>query len=275
MFTPSPPRPTPRPNPAPTPLSLSPSGFSPEPKRPRLPAIIGALVAVALGAGVVVWLTRSGDDDPTEADDPSSASDTTEAPDTTVGPTPTTAATPATPATEVPLTLPDTVPVTTAPPEPATSLPLADPPPVGAVAFTSPDGWSISTDPAWQLAPDTTAWFTGTGSAEFQDNVNVVVESLPTPQTLDEYVAAAIGQISAQAADLEIIEQRRVVGADGVEMEVIGWTGSFAGLPRLAFVQIVTVTPTRAYIATFTSQPDRMPALAPGITPFLTSIRGT
>jgi len=273
-----------------TPITLTPSGPPPAPKRSRLPAIAGAALAAALGAGVVLWTARSGDDDSSastdtgspEATDDSGAADpadsiveTTVAPVAPVAPV-TTESVP--PATTAPPTLPDTITPETTPAPETTTAPtpanVVDVPP-GAVLYADPAGWSISVDPAWQQSPDAAAWFTGTGSGEFQDNVNVAVEDLASPRTLDDYVAAAIALINTQATDFEIVDQRRVVGTDGVEVEVIEWTGSFAGLPRLAFVQAVTVTPQRAYIATFTSQPDRMPALAPTVTPVLTTIRGT
>ena len=256
-----------------------PAAGGPE-RRSRVPAIVGALVAIAVGAGAVLWLTRGGDDagdageteqtEPTEPTEPTDGADDTAPAGTDAAPT--TAADPA--ETIAPSTTALVLPTTVVPPTTDASLPVVDIPP-GATIHSDPSGWTIALDPAWTVSPDATAWFTGTGTPDFQDNVNVAVEVLPLEVTLDEYVVAAIGQIQTQAADFQFVDQRRVVGADGVEVEIIGWSGTFTGLPTLAFVQAVTVTPTNAYIATFTSLPDRMPALAPTIGPYLTTIRGT
>lgn len=262
-----------------------PAAGGPE-RRSRIPAVVGALVAIAVGAGAVLWLTRgddAGDAGETERTEQTEQTERTEETDGGDGTAPagtdaapTTAADTAgtvadtTPATTTPLVLPTTV----APPTTDASLAVVDIPP-GATIHSDPSGWTIALDPAWTVSPDATAWFTGTGTPDFQDNVSVAVEVLAQSVTLDEYLVAAIGQIQTQAADFQFVDQRRVVGADGVEVEIIGWSGTFTGLPTLAFVQAVTVTPTNAYIATFTSLPDRMPALAPTIGPYLTTIRGT
>ncbi|MFN6118497.1 MAG: hypothetical protein ACK5CE_02485 [Actinomycetes bacterium] len=268
-----------------------PAAGGPE-RRSRVPAGVGALVAIAVGAGAVLWLTRgddagdAGDAGETERTEQTEQTERTEQTEETDGgdgtapagtdAAPTTAADTAgtvadtTPATTTPLVLPTTV----APPTTDASLAVVDIPP-GATIHSDPSGWTIALDPAWTVSPDATAWFTGTGTPDFQDNVSVAVEVLSQAVTLDEYLVAAIGQIQTQAADFQFVDQRRVVGADGVEVEIIGWSGTFTGLPTLAFVQAVTVTPTNAYIATFTSLPDRMPALAPTIGPYLTTIRGT
>lgn len=259
--------------------------------RSRLPAVLGAVVAVALGAAAVLWVTRSGDDE--SSDNPSESSDATDATDAGATTTPAdtdvndTAAPEPTPPSEptptsTPVVLP-TAPPTVAPTAPAdTAAPTvsvlpAPPVPGGATLFSDPAGWTIAVDPAWefQQSDEFTGWFTGTGSSGFRDNVNVALEDLASPLALDAYVVAATGFINTQATEVEIVDQRRLVGDDGVEVHVITWLGAVGGASqRLAFVQAMTVTATKAYVATFTSQPGRLLELATVIGPYLATIRG-
>ena len=249
--------------------------------RSRLPAIIGAVVAIAIGAGAVLWIT-SGDSDSDSSDRPESTETTavdeptdTEAAGTTP-PEPTPAPASTGPAVVLPTVAPTAPPDSTAPAPVLPVLP-APPAPDGATVHTDPAGWSIAVDPAWEFrqAEDFTGWFTGTGTDGFADNVNVTLEVLPAAMTLDDYIVAAKGFISTSAADVAIVDERRFVGADGVEVHVITWTGSVGGGQPLAFVQAMTVTATSAYVATFTSQPARMVDLATTIGPYLLTVRGT
>lgn len=267
-FTPSGPVAPPMPDPAAT-------------SRSRLPAIIGAVVALAIGAGAVLWITRGGDDDADAGDrtDRPDATATTAADEpavSTVPPEPTPAPASTGPAVVLPTPAPTTAPASTAPAPLVPVLP-APPAPAGATTYADPAGWSIAVDPAWEFSQsDTfTGWFTGTGSDGFADNMNVTLEELPAPMTLDDYVVAAKGFISTSAADVAIVDERRFAGADGVEVHVITWTGSVGGGQPLAFIQAMTVTATRAYVATFTSQPARMIDLATTIGPYVVTVRGT
>ena len=92
--------------------------------------------------------------------------------------------------------------------------------------------------------------------------------------TLDEYVAAAIEGIRTTTPDFTVVDQRRITGPDGVQVEIIGWSGTLAGLPQLSFLQTIVVTPTKAYVATFTSEPARIAQIAPGLEPYLLTLRG-
>ena len=183
---------------------------------------------------------------------------------------------PTTPPTDPPAT-PDPT-ATPAPSAPAVEALPAPPVPAGATLFSDPDGWTIAVDPAWQReeSPEFAGWFTGTGSTGFSDNVNIVLENLPTALSLDEYLVAAIGVINTQATDVEIVDQRRFVGVDGVQVHVVTWLGTVVGAnQRLGFVQAMTVTATKAYVATFTAQPGRLAQLATTVGPYLATVRGT
>ncbi|MEX1106210.1 MAG: hypothetical protein WEB78_08430 [Ilumatobacteraceae bacterium] len=231
--------------------------------RKRLPAAVAALVVVAFGLATALWLTGDTDDETPAVD--------------------TTAAATTAPATTVPaLTLPTTPPSTDAAPTtesvaPTTAAP--DPAPAvpdGSILVTDPTGWSMSMSPAWTESTQNTTrnWFTNTGSDTFDDNVNVTTEALTSPVALDDYLAAAIAGIQSSVPDFQLGGLRRSVGPDGVELALIEWSGTLENLPPLSFLQTIMVTPTTAYVATFTSEPMRIAQVGPTVEPYLLTLRG-
>ncbi|MEZ5248833.1 MAG: hypothetical protein R2713_06350 [Ilumatobacteraceae bacterium] len=247
--------------------------------------MLGALVAMAVGFGAVLWLTRSGDDDTRDTASTDAGGDTPDdtgaldtgapdAPPVTVPVTTPAATVEPVPVTTIPLTLPGTVALTD-PPPPTTEAPIPVAVPADAVPYADPAGWSLAVAPGWRFeqTPTFTGWFTGTGSDGFQDNVNVVLEDLPRAMDLATYVDAAVALIQGQAPDAVITDRQRVVGPDGVEVELVSWTGTLPGLPTLAFVQAMTITDTRAYVATFTSEPARIADLALAFGQYLATVR--
>lgn len=237
--------------------------------------MIAGVVVALVAIGAVAWVAgRDGGSTATQQDDDDAAGDST-APDAT--PAITTAV--SDPASTVDVTLPatastiPTVPASTAPP--TTVLAPSPPIPAGAVLASDPAGWVLAVDPAWNdtITSGARTFFVEPGATS-GNNVNVTTEQLPAGVDLDGYIAAAIDSIRSAASDFEIVAQRREVGADGTEIELIGWSGTLAGLPKLSFLQAVTVSPTTAYIATFTSQPGDMSTMAPFLEPFLITLRG-
>jgi|GEM_PF-6971514 hypothetical protein len=235
--------------------------------RKRLPAAIAALVVVALGLATALWLT-SGDTADPATDDTEVASTplVTAAPDTTE------------PALTLPTTPPSTeAPATTAAPAPTTVLPTPTPGvPPGSIVVTDPAGWTMSMDPSWTESTQNGVrnWFTNTGSDTFDDNINVTVEALTAPISLDDYLAAAKSGILATAPDFQLVDERRFLSPDGVELVLLSWSATLPNLPLLSFLQTLTVTPTNAYVATFTSETDRMPQIAALFEPYLLTLRG-
>jgi hypothetical protein len=235
-----------------------------------LPAAIAALVVVALGLATALWLTSDDTDTPTDgtavvATPPVTAAPATTAPALTLptAPPATTPATEAAPTTEAPV--------------PTTVLPTPAPDvPAGSIVVTDPAGWVMSMDPSWTESTQNGVrnWFTNTGSDTFDDNINVTVEALTAPISLDEYLAAAKSGIQTAAPDFQLVDERRILGPDGVELVLLTWSATLPNLPLLSFLQTLTVTPTNAYVATFTSEPDRMPQIAALFAPFLLTLRG-
>ncbi len=227
-----------------------------------------ALAVVLAGIATAWWITR----DDEEATPPATTAVTV--PPTTA-PAPATTVTTAPPTTEPEATTteppPPTEPVATVAPLPAPEVPP------GAVVVADPAGWTIAIDPGWTETPlaGARSWVINAGSATFDDNLNVTTEALPGPLTLDQYVEAALAAVRAGAPDVEVTDVRRYVAADGAEHALVTWSGTLPGAPRLVFVQALTVSATAAYVATFTTEPDRAPLLAIVLEPYLLSLRGS
>ena len=250
----------------------------------RAAAVLGALVAVALGFAAVLWFTRS-DDTSTGASTPDTT--ITIAPPGTVAPTgtapATTVAASAPPDTAAPdtttlvMTTPDTTAADTTAPEfvPTTVADLPISVPADAVPFTDPAGWTLAAAPTWAAleSDGSTAWLTGESSPTFADRVDVTVETVDAGVTLDEYATALWEQVVVGFPDATLVDRVRVVGDDGVRREVITWTGTLPGGPPRAFVQAVAVQGSRAATATLTTEPDRVRPQALLAGPYLASVR--
>lgn len=252
------------------------------PDRRRTLKVLGALVAVAVGFAAVVWFVGGDGDGPDEVAVDATAVDA--APGTAAPPTAITTPVSTAPADTTP---PATEPAPTTAPEtsaPETTVPETVPPTVSTIAFTlppdgvaytDPAGWTLLTDPTWTSQPSdgSTAWLTGVSSPAFADRVDVTVEQVDPGLTLDRYVAAMWQQVVTGFPDATLVDQIRAVGDDGVQREVLTWTGSVPGGPPRAFVQAIAVEGTLAVTATLTTEPDRVRPQALLVGPFLASIR--
>lgn len=182
-------------------------------------------------------------------------------------------------APSIPATVAPTTPATVAPTTPATiaaAPPVSIAMPAGSVVASDPAGWTMAVDPAWSdTSTNGVRTFFIQPAATSGDNVNVTTEALPPGVGIDAYVKAALSTIGGAAPDFVLAGQRRDSAVDGVQVELVAWSATLPGLPKLAFLQAIMVTPTTAYIATFTSPPETMPNIAPFVEPFLLTVRGT
>ncbi|MFZ4809987.1 MAG: hypothetical protein ACOYL9_01460 [Ilumatobacteraceae bacterium] len=239
------------------------------PQRTKLIAGIGALALVLLGV-IVAWQLAGGDDDSSTAADTTVAVVGTEfPPDDTAAPTETTTAA-TTPETTPETTVVETTVPTTTPGVPAPPLPPT------AVLVTDPAGWTMQLDQTWteRNVDGRRSWITGSGSATFEDNINVSTEAIPGPLSVDDYANAAIANVQLSAPDFALESQKVFVGPDNVRIVVIVWTGTLSGLPKLAFQQSMVIGASTAYVATFSSETDRMPTLSPIVEAYLVTLRG-
>ena len=115
------------------------------------------------------------------------------------------------------------------------------------------------------------AWYTGTGSRTFRDNVAVIIEDLPTRLSLADYVTLSVS--NASRGNLGFVEQRRdpVVLSDGRDAILIDYTSSQRGFD-LRHRLVVTVHDLVAVSVTFTSENTRFDAAVLGDEPYLRTI---
>ena len=115
------------------------------------------------------------------------------------------------------------------------------------------------------------AWYTGTSSRSFRDNVTVIIEDLPARLGLDDYVELSLSY--ADRSGLVFDEQQRtaVVLSDGSDALVIDYDSEQQGF-ALRHRLVVTVRDLVAVSATFTSERDRFAAAVGDVDAYLRTI---
>ncbi len=118
--------------------------------------------------------------------------------------------------------------------------------------------YSIRVGDDWERADFAAgaAWYTGTGSRTFRDNVNVIVEDLPGRLGLDGYVELSIANAGRNGLVLDDVNRDRVVLSDGREAVVIEFASTQKGF-TLRHRLVVTLRDRVAVNVTFTSERDR------------------
>ena len=102
----------------------------------------------------------------------------------------------------------------------------------GAVSFTDPQGtYTIDISPAWTetsgtLVQEIEAWQIGTGTSQFQDNVNVLTQDT---QGLD--LQAYLDFSEAHLGGMDLISSEVITGTAGNELGLIEYSGQLAGAP--------------------------------------------
>ena len=125
----------------------------------------------------------------------------------------------------------------------------------GAEVFVDPEGtYSIEISPEWTEVSGATidgveAWRIGVGTAEFQDNVNVLTQTTPGAD-LESYLEASIEQLG----DLQLINSTVTTGANGNELGLVEYAGMVptAPIPVHALASVM-VADGKAVVATLTA----------------------
>ena len=133
------------------------------------------------------------------------------------------------------------------------------PVPAAGRDFVESNGtYSIRVGDDWERADFAAgaAWYTGTGSRTFRDNVNVIVEDLPGRLGLDDYVELSIANAGRNGLVLDDVHRNRVVLSDGRDAVVIEFASTQKGF-ALRHRLVVTLRDRVAVNATFTSERDR------------------
>lgn len=131
--------------------------------------------------------------------------------------------------------------------------------PTGGSDFIESNGsYSLRVGEGWKHidAANGAAWYTGTGSRQFRDNVNVFVEELPSRVSLQRYVELSIANVNR--APLGFVERDRqlVVLSNGTDAMAIDYETMQQGF-LLRHRLLITVHDLVAVNVTFTSERDR------------------
>lgn len=139
------------------------------------------------------------------------------------------------------------------------------------VSFLSPaqDGWqefkknnySISYPPDWNYSdekPQPTiefilkASFESTKDDQFQENINLNLESLLEETNVSDYMKSTIDQIKTQVPSAKIIKNTSTE-VNGLEAKEFIWSAKFGNDFLLKFKQIIFIKSKIAYVLTLTS----------------------
>jgi len=184
--------------------------------------------AMVLVFALSAFVAACGDDDAATTTTP-----TTSAPTTTVASTTTTS----------------TVPATTSTTTPETDLGSFIRYESGEYRFqiSYPEDWEIDSDSAGiavQLFSPTPA------DDDFSENVNVIVEELLEPITLDDYVALALEQVEELFPEFQLFDEfSSTLG--GLPAWTVAYTGEIDGVVY-GVVQTITIHEDRAFVVTYT-----------------------
>ncbi len=115
-------------------------------------------------------------------------------------------------------------------------------------------------------------WYTGTGSRRFRDNVTAIVEDLPGPIALDDYVRLSVDTIGRAGMGYEEVERRDLVLVDGRPAVVIDYRSSQSGF-ALGHRVVIALRGRVAVSVTFTAEADRFDDTVGAVAPYLGSVQ--
>jgi hypothetical protein len=131
--------------------------------------------------------------------------------------------------------------------------------PTSGTDFVESSGtYTLRIGDAWDSVelPSGAAWYTGTGSREFRDNVTVIVEDLPRRVSLADYVHISTENARRIGLLFDTDTRADVVLSDGRDGVVIDYSSDQRGF-SLRHRVVITVHDLVAVTATFTSEDSR------------------
>lgn len=133
--------------------------------------------------------------------------------------------------------------------------------PTDGTVFTDPAGaYSLTVGPDWQDANAQAArvWFLPQGSTEFKDNVNVLVETVPSGIDLKQYTDISLKSAPKIIPDIKVLSNEQITLASGKPGTRLRFTGTTSGR-TMDFLQIYSVeTGKRAVVLTLTAPAERI-----------------
>ena len=230
-----------------------PEPYSPPRQKDRKPVIIGAAVVLLLVVGAIAFAATRGD----------GGDNVLQTPGTT-----------RTTATSVTSTIPASTAATTSRPTGSTVATTVGGTLAGSTFSDSTNVYRLRVAPTWQdvtTSGGLQTWVTGTGSAAFKDQVNVLIEKLPVDISMDDYLAASVK--NAPKSLPSFVEVGRSVNT--VNGKVLGQL-DFRSTQSVPFRHraVVLIKGRNAIVVTYTAEPDRFDAESTKVQPYLTSVEG-
>lgn len=136
----------------------------------------------------------------------------------------------------------------------------------GTYSLRVGDGWQEA-----QLASGA-AWYTGTGSRTFRDNVTVIVEDLPRRVPLEDYVTISAANAERVGISFEEDSRREVVLSDGRTAISLDYSSQQQGF-GLRHRVLITVHDLVAVSITFTSERDRFDSSVADVDAYLRTLQ--
>ena len=134
-----------------------------------------------------------------------------------------------------------------------------------------PKEWSAEKSNIMDLKADAFLAPNKGGPSPFRNNVNIIVQGLPSPMTLDEYVNQSISQITQFMAGSEIISLKDAV-LGGEPAKELTYTASQSGYD-LELMQVYAIKGKEAYILTYTADKGRFSSDLPDVKRMLNSFK--
>ena len=230
-----------------------PEPYSPPPPKDRKPMIIGAAIVLLLVVGAIAFAATRGD----------GGDNVLQTPGTT-----------GVAATSGASTIPASTAVTTSRPTGSTVATTVGGALAGSTFSDSTNVYRLRVAPTWQdvtTSGGLQTWVTGTGSAAFKDQVNVLIEKLPVDISMDDYLAASVK--NAPKSLPSFVEVGRSVNT--VNGKVLGQLDfrSTQGVP-FRHRAVVLIKGRNAIVVTYTAEPDRFDAESTKVQPYLNSVEG-
>jgi hypothetical protein len=152
-----------------------------------------------------------------------------------------------------------------------------------AVRYDDPQGaYVVEIDPDWRVLPSSNpeveSWYTGTGNAEFNDNVIIATQEIGDVD-LDQYLQLVIDEAPKSVEDFALREFRVVTTeADPdsdeapTQLGVVAYEGR-RGDETFGFFFVASVEDGSAVVATLTSAQDRFDDVRADVEPYLMTLR--
>jgi hypothetical protein len=153
--------------------------------------------------------------------------------------------------------------------------------------FRDPQGtYTLEIDPRWRAThsaarPDVESWFTGTGTLDFRDNINILSQSAGGVD-LNQYMQLVVDQ-AEKSVENYALKEFRLVTADTLsgttsktptQLGVFAYTGK-RGDKRFGFFFVASVAHGDAVLATLTTAQDRFDEVRTKVEPYLMTLRQT